>query len=193
MPARPGYESARTGVQQPLLDKASCLAGCSGSRAVLVPDPSRVGRQVAGSGTCLAPLPPCRSAPGHSKTPAWHVFRSPLARPCPRRAAQRRPAGAMRNLDLTSWRGAVPARLSPCAPGHERVPPGQPEHSSWESLSSPGYLKAHLCPLFPLVFRLEEPHTLSDSEGRFQAGAMSLGETVGEVRDVSAPCPAAEY
>lgn len=66
----------------------------------------------------------------------------------------------MPNLDLTSWRGAIPAWLSPHAPGHERVPPGQPEHSSQESLSLPGYLKAHWCPLFPLMFRLEEPCTL---------------------------------
>lgn len=77
-----------------------------------------------------------------------------------RDTARRRPAGVMPNLDLTSWRGAIAAWLTPHAPCHEHVPPGQPEHSSWENLSLPGYLKAHLCPLFPFMFRLEEPRTL---------------------------------
>lgn len=154
MPAAPGYESARTGAQQPLRDKGSCPGGCSGSRAVPVPNSERAGGRVTGSSACLAPLSP-PDLPRARQTPGL-AFISLLARLCfPGAKPWHGGSGPGPCLTLT-----CPPCLSPRARRHRHVPPGQPEHSCRESLSLTGYLKAHLCPLSPFMFRLEEPRAL---------------------------------
>lgn len=158
MPARPGYESARTGenpartgAQQPLWDKRSCPGGAGAKfpagwradhgqqrlRCHLQSNPGH-GKPLPGihSPACTALFPRCQAMA------RWHRAR------------------AVPNLDPPSRAAAGRARLSPGAPGHRHVPPGRPEHSSGESLSLTGYLKAHSCPLSPLMFRLEEPRGL---------------------------------
>lgn len=134
MPARPGYESAWTGVQQPLLDNRSCLAGCSSSQAVPVPNPLQVGRQVAGSSARLSLLPLCTSALGMARPQHGTHFPPPCSALLLRSQAmaQRHPAGATPNLDLTCWRGVGPAccpLLSPATSmfhqAGQSIPPGR--------------------------------------------------------------------
>lgn len=138
MPARPGYESARTGAQQPL-----CSAGAKFPTGWW--DGHRRHR------LCCH----LHTSPGHGKPLAWHSFPGSVST-----MARWHRAKAVPNLDLPSWRAAGPARLSLRVPRHRHVPPGRPEHSCGESLSLTGYLKAHSCPLSPLMFRLEEPRAL---------------------------------
>lgn len=117
MPARPGYESARTGVQQPLRDNRSCPGGCSGSQAVPVPNSVRAGGQVAGSSACLAPLPPpdqprARQNPGLAFISLFAQLCFPGAKPW------HGGTGPGPCLTLTRPRGEQPA-LPSCPP----VPP----------------------------------------------------------------------
>lgn len=138
MPARPGYESARTGAQQPL-----------SSAGAKFPTGWRDGHRRHRLCCHL------HTSPGHGEPLAWHSFPGSVST-----MARWHRAKAVPNLDLPSWRAAGPARLSLRVPRHRHVPPGRPEHSCGESLSLTGYLKAHSCPLSPLMFRLEEPRAL---------------------------------
>lgn len=147
MPARPGYESARTGAQQPLRDNRSCAgakfrAGWrAGHRRQRLPGSAAISR----------------SAPGTAKP--WRGIHFPVCRallPWGQAVARWHRAGAVPNLDLPPWPWpAVPPcpQAQACSTGPARAfLLGEPVLHS--------YLKAHLCPLSPLMFRLEEPRAL---------------------------------
>lgn len=114
MPARPGYESARAGAQQPLWDTRSCPGGCSGSQAAPLPNSGRAGGRLrGGSGSsgsapgtanpwpgmhfpvCTALFPRCQAwhggtGPGPCLTLTWLLLSSrpcPAVPPCPRAQA----------------------------------------------------------------------------------------------------------
>lgn len=169
MPARPGYESARTGAQRPRQDNRSCPGGGSGQ----IP---------CGQQRLPGPAATSRSAPGTANP--WPGILFPRCQA----VARWHRARAVPNLDPGSWRAAGRARLSPRAPSHRHVPAGQPEHSSRESLSLTGYLKAHLCPLSPSCLGWKSPVPSRDSERAFPGSGQQF---TGEGRD-GYPRPAAK-